>query len=120
MGVFKPITRNVDVFDAGTWQKIIPTLTHEMPVKKYLIVIDDNLESLKSYNSDLALLCTKSRHYNITTIYTTQVFKRLPSTIRQNCDISFFLYLTVSDDTFNEMFNKHKLKLFNQFYEDYV
>lgn len=124
MGVLAPKPKSADeIFEPSAWGAfgpLTPILHKEMPVKKYLIVIDDNLQYLKSYNSDLALLCTKSRHYNITTIYTTQVLKRLPSTIRQNCDISFFLYLTVSDETFNEMFNKKKLKLFTQFYEDYV
>ena len=104
---------HADLFENHTWDKLMPELSEELDIKKYLVIIDDNLESLRSYNSDLALFGTKSRHYNIHTIYTTQVFKRLPSTIRQNCDIQFFLYLTVSDDTFNEMFNKQKLGLFN-------
>lgn len=104
---------NDSPFEGSAWNKITPILNEELDVKKYLVIIDDNLESLRSYNSDLALFGTKSRHYNIVTIYTTQVFRRLPSTIRQNCDISFYLYLTVSDDTFNEMFNKKKLVLFN-------
>jgi hypothetical protein len=64
------------------WDKITPVLQEEQDIKKYLVIIDDNLESLRSYNSDLALFGTKSRHYNIVTIYTTQVYKRLPGTIR--------------------------------------
>jgi len=111
---------NDSPFEESAWNKITPILNEELDVKKYLVIIDDNLESLWSYNSDLALFGTKSRHYNIVTIYTTQVFRRLPSTIWQNCDISFYLYLTVSDNTFDELFNKKKLVLFNQFYEDYV
>lgn len=118
MGVIKQ--KHSDIFGGSQQFKDLPLLKTELPVKRYLIIIDDNLNQLKSYNSDLALFCTKSRHYNIVTIYTTQVFRRLPSTIRQNCDLQFCLYLTVSDDTFGEMFGKAKLKLFNQFYEDYV
>lgn len=82
MGLFKARPDTSGLFEIGESHKLTPTLSHEMPIKKYLIIIDDNLESLKSYNSDLSLLCTKSRHYNITTIFTTQVFKWLPSTIR--------------------------------------
>lgn len=120
MGKKPDQNHNSDPFERSMWDKITPVLQEEQDIKKYLVIIDDNLESLRSYNSDLALFGTKSWHYNIVTIYTTQVYKRLPGTIRQNCDISFYLYLTVSDDTFVELFNKTKLKLFNAFYEDYI
>lgn len=45
----------------------------ELPIKKYLVIIDDNLKSLGSYNSWLSMYSTWSRHCNITTIWVGQV-----------------------------------------------
>lgn len=70
-----------DPFEIDKKKIDLPMLQKELPIKRYLIIIDDNLDHLKSYNSDISLLCTKSRHYNIVLIWTTQVYKRLPSTI---------------------------------------
>lgn len=89
------------------------SLTQEWELKKYLIIIDDNLDALKSYNSELTLLCCKNRHYGIHLIITGQVFSRIPTTIRRNADLTFLLYLTIDDSTFGEYFGKKKLKLFN-------
>lgn len=96
------------------------SLTRERELKRFLIIIDDNLDSIKSYNSELTLLCCKNRHYGIHLIITGQVFARIPTTIRRNADLTFLLYLTIDDSTFGEYFGKKKLKLFNQFFDDYV
>lgn len=100
---FSQTSNNKPIFD----QNPEPTfLTEELPIKEYLIIIDDNLESLKSYSSELSLLCTKSRHYKIWIIWTSQVFKRMPSTVRYNSDLCFYLYFTINDDTLAEQFSK--------------
>jgi len=60
MGKKPDQNHNSDPFERSMWDKITPVLQEEQDIKKYLVIIDDNLESLRSYNSDLALFGTKS------------------------------------------------------------
>lgn len=95
--------------------------TTVLPIKWYIILIDDCLQYLKSYQSDISLIGTWSRHREITIVWVAQIYKRLPSSIRAMLDISVLFYMyPLSDTAFDELFNKKDLDLFRTFYKKWI
>lgn len=92
--------------------------TEILPIKWYVILIDDCLSYLKSYQSDISLVGTWSWHREITIIWVAQIYKRLPSSIWAMLDVSVLFYMyPLSDTAFDELFNKKDLELFRIFYK---
>lgn len=81
------------------------------PIKRYLIIFDDVLgdKKISSFHSGISNYCTKSRHSNIISIYTSQMYTKLPNVVRSQCDIMIIFYLSPFQDImFNEICEKNK------------
>lgn len=52
-------------------------------LEKYLLIFDDVLgdNKLSGFSSAISNYCTRSRHSNIVSIYTAQVYTKLPSVV---------------------------------------
>lgn len=92
---------------------------YKKPVPRILILIDDCLASDEiraGYAGKLALWSTFSRHSNICCIWTSQIYTRLPNTVRQMTDLIIYLYCNpVPERMIQELFNKSERDYFTQF-----
>lgn len=75
-------------------------------------VMGDN--KLQGFNSEISNFCSKSRHYNITCIYSMQTYTKLPSVVRMQIDVWFMFYmkpisLAIYKELVNEDSKKHAI-----------
>lgn len=90
-----------------------------IPIRKHLIILDDCLcseEVWAGYAGKLALLSTFSRHAEIIIIWVSQVWNRLPTTVRQMLDCIVYFYMNPIPESFiKEIFNKEEQEFFYHF-----
>ncbi len=92
---------------------------HYTSVDKILVLLDDCLSSNEmraGASGKLALFSTFSRHANIVCIWVSQCYARMPKTVREMCDLTFYFYNPIIHDLLlSEWFNKEDRENYKHF-----